>query len=119
MVESAYKTGGGSGDVTVGSCKEGAVVKIGREMGGTPSDGNVEMPNVTSRVTKHLFVDPCDNKGDHVCNHHEFVAPCDNGVASHDNTTTDALELVAPCDVATTSVRPTLRAGSFFAIFAK
>ena len=58
-------------------------MKIGRETGGTPSDGNMERPNVTARVTEHLF-----------------VAPCDNYVASHGNTgtDTDALELVASCD---------------------
>jgi hypothetical protein len=75
-------------------------MKIGREMGGTPSDGNVGRPNNTSRVTEHLFDAPCDNKGVDARNLHEFVAPCDNFVASHDNkgTDTDALELVAPCD---------------------
>jgi hypothetical protein len=75
-------------------------VKIGPEMGGTSSDGNVERPNVTSRVTEHLFVAPCDNKGVDACNHHEFVAPCDNFFALHDNTgtDTDALKLLALCD---------------------
>ena len=75
-------------------------MKNGREMVGTPSDGNVERPNVTSRVTDHLLVAPCDNKGDDACSHYEFDAPSDNFVASHDNTETDsdALELVAPRD---------------------
>ena len=70
------------------------------ETDGTPNDGNVQRPNVTSRVTDHLFAAPCDNKGVDSCNHHKFVAPCDNIVASHDNTgtDTDALEFVAPRD---------------------
>ena len=100
MVESGCETGDGSGEVSVGSCKEGAAVTIGRETNGTPNDGNAERPNVTSRVTDHLLVAPCDNKGVDACNYHKCVAPCDNFVASHDNpgTVTDALRLVAPRD---------------------
>jgi hypothetical protein len=75
-------------------------VTIGREMDGTANDGNMEGPNVTSRVTDHLFVAPCDNKGVDACNHHKCVAPRDNIVASYDDTgtVTDTLELVAPRD---------------------
>ncbi len=57
---------------------------IGCETDGTPNDRNVERPNVTSRVTEHLFVAPCVNKGVDACNHHKCVAPCYNFVASHD-----------------------------------
>ena len=73
---------------------------IGCETDGTLNDGNVERPNVTSRVNDHLLVAQCDNMGVDACNHHKFVAPCDNIVASHDKTgnVTDALGFVAPCD---------------------
>ena len=111
----------------MGNCKEGAAVKIGRETGGTPSDRNVERPNVTSRVTEHLFIAACDKKGVDACNHHEFVAPFDNLVALHDNTGTDtdvlmrsSLSLHVTTSVTptatTTSVRPT-PGGFFFCIF--
>ncbi len=84
-------------------------MKIGCETGGTTSDGNAERPNVTSRVTEHLFVAPCDNKEVDACNHHEFVerpnvtsrvteylfvAPCDNkGVDACNHH-----KFAAPCD---------------------
>ncbi len=80
-------------------------MKIGREIGGTPSDGNVERPNVTSRVAaKHLFVAPCDNKGVDACNHARVCRSCDNFVGLHtlhDNTGTDSdalIQIIAPRD---------------------
>ncbi len=73
---------------------------IGHETDGTPSDGNVERPYVTSRVTDHLLVATSDNKGVDACNHYKFVATCDNTVASRDTTGTvsDALGLVTLLD---------------------
>ena len=36
--------------------------QIGRETVETPGDGNLERANLTSRVSAHMFVAPCDNK---------------------------------------------------------
>ena len=82
------------------NCKEGAAVKIGRGKVETSGDGNVERPNITSRVSAHMFVDLCDSKEVNASNHHEFFGPCDILVASYDNTGADTavFELVAPCD---------------------